>query len=492
MNPQQEIHQYLFIWTISHIHQHRHHTVVYWMIVWFWFNGVSYLHPRCQWKQPCAREVVRRIILKQLPVTGWLVTSARNHRTAPQSWNELPGSMSNVLRPCGPGYSGHSKGHHLMMFFTTTWCGIGFWKVFAPSTVLNQNGSPMFTNISTSCSPWRLCLQELRGEVLWASLYHDLLVLLLPAGRGASWSLNGLAQDWRWSQCSIVFQDVCLSWSPSRQNVVVTSVTSIPVARYPQCVPPVRRCLSCASFDQTWDPEGKITSYRAHCPGRSWRVAFCGSNCHFCAQLGMNAILAAVLQYCPLMSNSPRYWVRYDPHAADPYDKGLILRERGRWRSQESLEYLIDLCLQLPPKRDHGDVAVRPAKISRVQEANEASLTTVATDSSGSTFSFREHPPPFTRCGPRELPEMRARALRDRLFTGISPSAGELTWIKTPKRCVAAWRCCRKTPKTPQIIEFLTWDPMAKHLNPVSCQWRWRFLNSLRAVLTHAENWEAW
>ena len=33
-------------------------------------------------------------------------------------------------------------------------------------------------------------------------------------------------------------------------------------------------------FDKTWDPEGKITSYTSHCPGRSWRVAFGAGSIH--------------------------------------------------------------------------------------------------------------------------------------------------------------------------------------------------------------------
>ena len=92
---------------------------------------------------------------------------------------------------------------------------------------------------------------------------------------------------------------------------------------------------------------------------------------YFCDRWVQNIVLAAVLQYCPLKHNEPCYWVRYDPSALDPYDKGLVLRERGRWRSQESLEWLMDngfygvpdeivqqlknLCLHLQPKRDHGD-----------------------------------------------------------------------------------------------------------------------------------------
>ena len=156
---------------------------------------------------------------------------------------------------------------------------------------------------------------------------------------------------------------------------------------------------------------------------------------YFCERREQNFILAAVLQYCPLKNNEPRYWVRYDPHALDPYDKGLILRERGRWRSQESLEYLMDngfaevpeeivqelkdLCLHLPPKRDHGDAASRPTKMTRVSDDNAISLLGSAAESS-SAESFSAHPPPFRRCGPRELPETRARDLKDRLFTGIS------------------------------------------------------------------------
>ena len=156
---------------------------------------------------------------------------------------------------------------------------------------------------------------------------------------------------------------------------------------------------------------------------------------YFCERREQNVILAAVLQYCPLKNVEPRYWVRYDPHALDPYDKGLILRERGRWRSHESLEYLIangfsevpdeivhelkDLCLHLPPKRDHGDAASRPTKMSRVVDDNAISLLGSAAENS-SDASFGTHPPPFHRSGPRELPEMRARDLKDRLFAGIS------------------------------------------------------------------------
>ena len=136
------------------------------------------------------------------------------------------------------------------------------------------------------------------------------------------------------------------------------------------------------------------------------------------------------------MSNSPRYWFRYDPHADDPYDKGLILRDRGRWRSLETLEYLIDhgfdevpdeivhelknLCLHLPPKRDKGDVSVRPTKLGRVGGAHDALLARHDTGLSSSAPFITEHPPPSEGCGPRELPETRALALRDRLFAGLS------------------------------------------------------------------------
>ena len=118
--------------------------------------------------------------------------------------------------------------------------------------------------------------------------------------------------------------------------------------------------------------------------GPDWWICFvhpCAAM-YFCERRDQSFILAAVLQYCPLMSNDPRYWVRYDLHAADPYDKGLILRERGRWRSLETLEYLMDngfadvpdeilqelkdLCLHLPPKRDNGDVSARPSKVGNV------------------------------------------------------------------------------------------------------------------------------
>ena len=156
---------------------------------------------------------------------------------------------------------------------------------------------------------------------------------------------------------------------------------------------------------------------------------------YFCERRDQNCILAAVLQYCPLKNNEPRYWVRYDPHALDPYDKGLILRERGRWRSQESLEYLMDngfaevpeeiaqelkdLCLHIPPKRDQGDAASGPTKMTRISDNNAMSLLGSAAEN-GSLDSFSAHPPPFQRCGPREPPEARARDLKDRLLDGIS------------------------------------------------------------------------
>ena len=50
----------------------------------------------------------------------------------------------------------------------------------------------------------------------------------------------------------------------------------------------------------------------------------------------------------------------------------------------------------------------RPTKMTRLSDENS------------SAHSFSAHPPPFQRCGPRELPETRARDLKDRFFTGIS------------------------------------------------------------------------
>ena len=156
---------------------------------------------------------------------------------------------------------------------------------------------------------------------------------------------------------------------------------------------------------------------------------------YFCDRRVQNIILAAVLQYCPLKHNEPRYWVRYDPNALDPYDKGLVLRERGRWRSQESLEWLMDngfygvpdeivqelkdLCLHLQPKRDHSDTVSRPTKMTRVSDDTAMTLLgSAAVSNLVDTFSV--HPPPDRRSGPREPPETRARDLGERLFAGIS------------------------------------------------------------------------
>ena len=156
---------------------------------------------------------------------------------------------------------------------------------------------------------------------------------------------------------------------------------------------------------------------------------------YFCDRRVQNIVLAAVLQYCPLKHNDPRYWVRYDPSALDPYDKGLVLRERGRWRSQESLEWLMDngfygvpdeivqelkdLCLHLQPKRDHGDTVSRPTKVTRVSDDTAMTpLGSAAESNSVDTFSV--HPPPVRRSGPREPPAARARNLGERLFAGIS------------------------------------------------------------------------
>ena len=54
----------------------------------------------------------------------------------------------------------------------------------------------------------------------------------------------------------------------------------------------------------------------------------------------------------------------------------------------------------------------------------------------------------------------------------------------------------RRTPKAPQIMEFLAWDPMAKHSNPVSLTSMPMALKvpkrSENGTLTHAGNWEAW
>ena len=168
---------------------------------------------------------------------------------------------------------------------------------------------------------------------------------------------------------------------------------------------------------------------------------------YFCDRREQNIILAAaVLQYCPLKNNEPRYWVRYDPHALDPYDKGLVLRERGRWRSQESLEWLMDngfsevpeeivqelkdLCLHLQPKRDHGDAASRPTKMTRVSDQKAMALLGSAAESSVDTFSV--HPPPFRRSGPRELPETRARDLGEKFFAGISALNQSQTTMQDP------------------------------------------------------------
>ena len=156
---------------------------------------------------------------------------------------------------------------------------------------------------------------------------------------------------------------------------------------------------------------------------------------YFCDRRVQNIVLSTVLQYCPLKHNEPRYWIRYDPHALDPYDKGLVLRERGRWRSQESLEWLMDngfstvpeeivqelkdLCMHMQPKRDHGDTVSRPAKMTRVSDDTAMTLLgSAAANSSGDTFFV--HPPPMRRSGPREPPETRARDLGRRLLDGIS------------------------------------------------------------------------
>ena len=156
---------------------------------------------------------------------------------------------------------------------------------------------------------------------------------------------------------------------------------------------------------------------------------------YFCDRRVQNIVLAAVLQYCPLKHNEPRYWVRYDPSALDPYDKGLVLRERGRWRSQESLEWLMDngfsgvpdeivqelkdLCLHLQPKRDNGDMVSRPTKVTRVSD--DTAMTPLGSAAvSNSVDTFNVHPPPVRRSGPREPPAVRARNLGERLFAGIS------------------------------------------------------------------------
>ena len=119
--------------------------------------------------------------------------------------------------------------------------------------------------------------------------------------------------------------------------------------------------------------------------------------------------------------------------ALDPYDKGLVLQERGRWRFQESLEWLMDngfygvpdkivqelkdLCLHLQPKRDHGDTVLRPTKVTRVSD--DTAMTPLGSAAkSNSVDTFKVHPPPVRQSGPREPPA--ARNLGERLFAGIS------------------------------------------------------------------------
>lgn len=87
-------------------------------------------------------------------------------------------------------------------------------------------------------------------------------------------------------------------------------------------------------------------------------------------------VLAAVLQFTPLMNNSIRYQHRVSPGASFAHrDEGISLRESARWRSTSVLYALLEegfdsvpasirpeieeLCSHLPRKRDHGDTRVR-------------------------------------------------------------------------------------------------------------------------------------
>ena len=81
---------------------------------------------------------------------------------------------------------------------------------------------------------------------------------------------------------------------------------------------------------------------------------------------------------------------------------------------EEIVQELKDLCLHIPPKRDQGDAASRPTKMTRISDNNAMSLLGSAAEN-GSLDSFSAHPPPFQLRGPREPPEMRARGSRNRM-----------------------------------------------------------------------------